>query len=192
MSASALTDEEVVARVKLGETELYELLAERHKRRLYGIVLRILQNPSDVDDVLQQAHLRALQRFGQFEGRSNILTRLTRVVVNEAYTHLHRRRDSQPLDWDDANPREFAAPEASPEQRAIQAQMRRLESSIASLPPLYRIVIALRLIGEMPAADAATYLGISQQGAKTRLLRVRRLLQRKMCDCPERAVAWRI
>ena len=59
-----------------------------YNRRLYGTVLRILQNPTDVEDVLQQAHLRALQHFGQFERRSNILTWLTPVVVNEAYNYL--------------------------------------------------------------------------------------------------------
>ncbi len=181
----ALTDEEIVGRVQLGETELYALLAERHKRRFDKILRRILQNPNDVEDVLQQAHLRALQHFGQFEGRSSVLTWLTRVVINEAYTHLRRRRDSQPLDWDagsdDKWPTEFAAPEANPEQRAIQAQLRgMLESSVASLPQPYRAVISLRLIGEMPTADTAAYLGISEQGVKTRLLRARLLLQRKI------------
>jgi RNA polymerase sigma-70 factor (ECF subfamily) len=195
MSAHALTDEEVVARIQLGETELYHVLAERHKRRLYATVRRILQNSNDVEDVLQQAHLHALQHFGQFEGRSNILAWLTRVAVNEAYTYLRRRRDSQSLDGDagrdDTRPREFAAQEAGPEERAIQAQLRGLlELSIASLPPLYRVVVSLRLIGEMPTADAAVYLGISEQGVKTRLLRARRLLQRKMCF--EDAVAGRI
>jgi len=57
-----------------------------------------------------------------------------------------------------------------------------LESIIASLPPLYRIVVSLRLIGEMPTADTAATLGISEQGVKTRLLRARHLLQRKICD----------
>ena len=197
MGAYALTDEEVVTRIQLGETELYQVLAERHKHRLYGTVRRILQNSNDVEDVLQQAHLRALQNFGQFEGRSNILTWLTRVVVNEAYTYLRRRRDSQPLDCpdrrEDARPREFAALEAGPEERAIQDQLRgMLELSIASLPPLYRVVVSLRLIGEMPTADTAAYLGITEQGVKTRLLRARRLLQRKMCDGFESAVAGRI
>jgi RNA polymerase sigma factor (sigma-70 family) len=197
MSAHTLTDEEVVARIQLGETELYQVLAERHKRRLYGTVRRILQNPNDVEDVLQQAHLRALQHFGQFEGRSNILAWLTRVVVNEAYTYLRRRRDSQSLDCsaerDDMRPREFATLEAGPEERAIRAQLHgMLELSIASLPPLYRVVVSLRLIGEMPTADAAVYLGISEQGVKTRLLRARRLLQRKMCGGFESAVAGRL
>jgi len=185
--APSLTDEELAARVQLGETELYELLAERHKRRFYGIVRRILQSSNDVEDVLQQAHLRALQHFGQFEGRSSVLTWLTRVVINEAYTHLRRRRDCEPLDGDagtdGGRPRQFAAPESSPEQEVIQAQMRgMLESSIATLPQLYRVVLSLRLIGEMPTADTAAYLGISEQGVKTRLLRAKRLLQRKMCD----------
>jgi RNA polymerase sigma-70 factor, ECF subfamily len=197
VSAHALADEEVVARIQLGETELYQVLAERHKRRLYATVRRILQNPNDVEDVLQQAHLRALQHFGQFESRSNILAWLTRVVVNEAYTYLRRRRDCQPLDcsdgMDDSRPREFAALEAGPEERAIQDQLRgMLELSIASLPPLYRVVVSLRLIGEMPTADTAAYLGITEQGVKTRLFRARRMLQRKMCDGFESAVAARI
>ena len=196
MGAHALTDEEVVARIQLGETELYQVLAERHARRLYATVRRIIQNPNDVEDVLQQAHLRAVQHFGQFEGRSNILTWLTRVAVNEAYTYLRRRRDCQPLDCadgrDDACPREFAALEAGPEERAIQDQQRAmLDLSIASLPPLYRVVVSLRLIGEMPTADTAACLGISEQGVKTRLLRARRLLQRKMCDGFESVVAGR-
>ena len=196
MSAHALTDEEVVARIQLGETELYQVLAERHKRQFYGAVRRILQNPNDVEDVLQQAHLRALQHFGQFEGRSNILAWLTRIVVNEAYTYLRRRRDCQSLDCangrEDARPREFAALEAGPEERAIQNQLRgMLELSIASLPPLYRVVVSLRLIGEMPTADTAARLGISEQGVKTRLLWARHLLHRKMCDGFEGAAAGR-
>jgi RNA polymerase sigma-70 factor (ECF subfamily) len=183
----SLTDEEVVARIQLGETNLYELLAERHRRRFYKILRGILQNPNDIEDVLQQAHLHALQHLGQFQGRSSVLTWLTRVVINEAYTHLRRRRDSQVLDsaseCDDDRAREFAARDASPEQRAIQAQLHgMLETSIASLPQSYRTVISLRLIGEMPTADTAAHLGISEQSVKTRLFRARRLLQRKMWD----------
>jgi DNA-directed RNA polymerase specialized sigma24 family protein len=64
-----------------------------------------------------------------------------------------------------------------------------LELSIASLPPLYRVVVSLRLIGEMPTADTAACLGISEQGVKTRLLRAKPLLQRNMYDGLETAVA---
>ena len=78
VTAHTFTDEEVVVRIQLGEKELYQVLGERHKRRLYGTVRCILQNPTDIEDVLQQAHLRALQNFGQFEGRSNVLAWLTR------------------------------------------------------------------------------------------------------------------
>ena len=167
--APTLTDEQVAARMLFGETQLWpELPAERHKRRFCRILRRILPNPYDVEDVLQQAHLRALHHIRQFEGRSSLLTWLTRIVINEAYTHLRRRREVQLLDGaagsDEEYSREFAATEASPEQRAIQGELLGMvESSIASLPQSYRAVISLRLIFEMPVADTAACLGISEQ-----------------------------
>jgi len=103
-------------------------------------------------------------------------------VINEAYTHLRRRRYFQPLDsvigTNEQCPREVASTEANPEQMAIRAQMcGTLESKIASLPRSYRVVISLRVLREMPVADTAAYLGISEQGGKSRLLRAKRMLQ---------------
>ena len=95
---STLSDEDLVARVRLGETELYGILIHRHNRRLRGVLGRILRNHDDVEDILQQAHLRALQHLGQFEGRSSFLTWLSRVTINEAYMHLRSRRASEPLE----------------------------------------------------------------------------------------------
>ena len=93
---------------------------------------------------------------------------------------------------DEACPKEFTAFEAGPEERVIQHQLpTMLDLSIASLPPLYRVVVSLRLIGEMPTADAAACLGISEQGVKTRLLLATRPLQRKMGDGFESAMAVR-
>src|SRR5579864_8107939 len=95
---STLSDEELVARIRLGETELYGILIHRHNRRLRGMLARLLRSHNDVEDIIQQAHLRALQHLGQFEGRSCFLTWLSRVTINEAYTHLRSRRALDPLE----------------------------------------------------------------------------------------------
>jgi RNA polymerase sigma-70 factor (ECF subfamily) len=183
--ASGLTDREVVARIQSGEMELYGILAERHNRRFHKMLRSILRNPDDIEDVLQQAHLHAVQHFGRFEGRSSFLTWLSRIVINEAYTHLRSRRNCEPLDppvsSDGDSPKQFTAKDPDPEQSAIRGQLRNMfESAVASLPEPYRDVIAIRTIGGLPTTDAAISLGLSEQGVKTRLLRATRLLRRKM------------
>jgi RNA polymerase sigma-70 factor (ECF subfamily) len=183
--ASGLTDREVVARIQAGEMELYGVLAERHNRRFHRMLRSILRNPEDIEDVLQQAHLNAVQHVGRFEGRSTFLTWLSRIVINEAYTHLRRRRNCEPLDLPDSRdedrPKQFTAKDPSPEQTAICKQLRdMLDSAVASLPEPYRAVIAIRTMRGLPTIDAASSLGLSEQGVKTRLLRATRLLRRKM------------
>lgn len=182
---STLPDEEVVARVLLGETSLYGSLVQRHHSRLYKVLRSILDSHEAVEDVMQEAHARALTYLDQFEGRSSFLTWLSRVMINEAYTYLRRRRVFQPMDAipdiRDKPPIEFASRARNPEQHAIQLELRGiLEAAVDSLPELYRIVFTVREIGEASTSEAAARLGITEQCVKSRLLRARRLLQKKV------------
>jgi RNA polymerase sigma-70 factor, ECF subfamily len=180
-----LPDEEVVARVLLGETSLYGGLLERHNPRLYKILWRILNSHEAVEDVMQEAHARAFTRLHQFEGRSSFITWLSRVMINEAYAYLRRRRVFQPLDGDTANgtkrPVQFACGTRNPEQNVIQQELRQiLEAAVDSLPEPYRVVFAVREIAEASTAEAAAHLGITEQCVKSRMLRARRMLQKKI------------
>ncbi len=65
---TALTDEEVVARVVLGETSLYPILVQRHNWRLYKVLRNILCCHEAVEDVLQEAPARALTHLHKFQG----------------------------------------------------------------------------------------------------------------------------
>jgi RNA polymerase sigma-70 factor (ECF subfamily) len=187
-----LPDEEVVARVLLGETSLYGGLVQRHNPRLYKILWRILYSHEAVEDVMQEAHARVLTRLHQFEGRSSFITWLSRVMINEAYAYLRRRRMFQPLDGDTQNettrPVQFACGGRNPEQNLIQQELRQtLEAAVESLPEPYRVVFAVREIGEASTAEAAASLGITEQCVKSRMLRARRMLQKKISSV---APAW--
>src|ERR1700675_43759 len=184
-----LPDEEVVARVLLGETSLYGSLVQRHTPRLYKILWRILYSHEAVEDVMQEAHTRALTRLQQFEGRSSFITWLSRVMINEAYVYLRRRRVFRP--WDpmaengDKRPIQWACAARNPEQNAIQQELRAtLEEAVDSLPERYRIVFTVREIGEVSTAETAAHLGITEQCVKSRMLRARRMLQKKISHGP--------
>jgi RNA polymerase sigma-70 factor (ECF subfamily) len=180
-----LSDKEVVARVLLGETSLYEILVRRHNPRLYKFLRGILGNHEEVEDVMQEAHFRAMKHLNQFEGRSSFVTWLSRVMINEAYTHLRRRRVFQPLglssESGEGQHKEFASTARNPEQHVIQQELSEiLEEAVDSLPELYRVVFALRELGEASAAEAAARLGVTEQCVKSRRFRARRLLQQKI------------
>jgi RNA polymerase sigma-70 factor (ECF subfamily) len=182
---STLPDEEVVARVLLGETWFYGSLVQRHNPRFYKVLWNIVRSHEAVEDVMQQAHAQALTHLRQFAGRSSFITWLSRIMINEAYAYLRRRRVFEPLDpipdeWD-GRQMQFASGARNPEQNAFQRELRGiLEAAVDSLPELYRVVFTICAIGEASTAEAAARLGITEQCVKTRMLRARRLLQKKV------------
>jgi len=184
-SESTLSDREVVARVLLGETECYAILVRRHNKCLYKLLRSILATDDEVEDVMQEAHFRALTHLNQFEGRSSFLTWLSRVMLNEAYGHLRRRRVFQPLEslpeTRVGRQKEFTSVARNPEQQAIQLELREiLIAAMDSLPEPYRVVFTVRELAETSAADTAAYLGVTERSVKSRMLRARKLLQKQI------------
>ena len=85
-----LDDETVIRRVKEGEVPLFEIVMRRYNQRLYRIIRSILGSDSDVEDVLQEAYLKAYGHLDQFEGRSSFATWLTKIAIYEAMARARR------------------------------------------------------------------------------------------------------
>src|ERR1700755_2521936 len=96
------SDEQVVDRVKAGETALYEILMRRYNQRLYRVSRAILRDDAAAEDVMQAAYVRAYQHLGQFEARAPFSIGLTRIAVNEALGRLRLR--GRNLQFDEADP----------------------------------------------------------------------------------------
>ena len=138
----------------------YGSLVQCHNPRLYKILWHILYSHEAVEDVMQEAHSRVITRLHQFERRSSFITWLTRIMVNEAYAYLRRRRMFHPLDGDTEHgakqPVQFVCGARNPEQNVMQEELRQiLEAAVDSLPN--RVVFAVREISEASTAEAAAY-----------------------------------
>src|SRR5438045_4042088 len=83
------TDEQIIARVLSGDSQLFELIMRRHNERLYRAIRSILRDEAEVEDAMQAAYLHAYAHLRDFEGRSSLATWLTRIAIHEA---LGRRR----------------------------------------------------------------------------------------------------
>ena len=133
-----ITDEDIVARVLGGDAALFEILMRRYNQRVYRAVVAVLGRDEHAEDVMQEAYLRAYEHLGQFEGRAQFSTWLTRIAVNAAIA----RRRSGKREWQGEDETMMALVETDspdPEEQTMTAELREvLEREMARLRPEYR------------------------------------------------------
>lgn len=173
--AEALTDEQIVERVRAGEQQLFEVLMRRHNPQVYRAARSIVHDDGEAEDVMQDAYVRAYEHLGEFEGRSRFSTWVTRIAVHEALARARRSKRYDSLDaGEDGGSSMPAAPVATPEQQTSDGEMRRLlEQAVNALPEEFRSVFVLRAVQGMHGAEVADCLGLEEATVKTRLFRAR-------------------
>lgn len=174
LESKSLTDEEVIDRVRAGETALYEVIMRRYNQRLYRVARAILHNDGEAEDVMQDAYVRAYAHLDQFASRAPFSTWLTRIAVNEALARVRLRNRNQPLDDTefDGGTMPITSQSPDPEQNASRAQLKDLlEQAVLNLPEHYRTVVMLRDIEELSTAETADALDITEENVKIRLHR---------------------
>jgi RNA polymerase sigma-70 factor, ECF subfamily len=177
-----LADEAIVARVRAGEVQLFELLMRRHNPRVFRVVRGIVHRDDEAEDVMQDAYVRAYDHLHDFRGEARFSTWLTRIAVHEALARVRRERRFEPFDTQEEHsaimPNE---PLTSPEQHASNGEVRELlQRSVDELPDDFRSVFVLREVEQLSGAETAACLGIPEETVKTRLFRARKRLQETM------------
>jgi RNA polymerase sigma-70 factor (ECF subfamily) len=176
------TDEQVIERVRAGDTAHFELLMRRHNQRVFRACRAILKDDAEAEDVMQEAYVRAYTHLAEFAGRAAFSTWLTRIAVHEAYARLRRQSRFVPLAASEAIEHASAAagptPPRDPERAASDRELAHLlEAALDALPEAFRTVLMLRAVEGMSGAEAAECLGIPEETVKTRLFRARALLR---------------
>ena len=171
------TDEEVVGRIRAGDTALYEIIMRRYNQRLYRVARAILRDDAEAEDVMQDAYVRAYQHLDQFAGRAPFSAWLTRIAVHEALARLRlRNRNPQLEDTEHDGELSMNMVETSPdpEQSATRAELGRLlEEALLDLPEQYRTVVMLRDVEELSTSETAAVLDLTEDNVKVRLNRGR-------------------
>jgi len=188
--APELTPDEaaLVARIRAGEAEAYEILVRRHAGRMLAVAQRLLRNPDDARDVVQEAFLAAYRHAGSFAGQSCLGTWLHRIVVNAALMKIRARsrRPEESIDellprfHDDGHMVDPAGRWRTEEGEGALERKERcamVRDCIARLPETYRTVLTLRDIEELDPQETATLLGTSVNAVNIRLHRARQALR---------------
>jgi RNA polymerase sigma-70 factor (ECF subfamily) len=165
-----------------GDPDAFGTLFLRHKDRLWAVALRIVCDPDDAADALQDAMISAFRRAGDFRGDSAVTTWLHRIVVNASLDLLRRRASRRSVSWS-GDPDELAVPEPRTDAAAVgggqagraDAVDTRLDvdTALRALPPPQRAALVLVDMLGYPVADAAAILGVSEGTVKSRCARGR-------------------
>ena|SRR5579872_6588542 len=188
LECQSLTDDQVVGRVRAGETGLYELLMRRYNQRIFRVIRSVLTDDAEAEDVVQEAWVRAYEHLDQFGARAAFSTWVTKIALYEALARSRKSKRWMPLEnmegeiMPDAERQSTAE---TPESQAMRAQLgRMLQAAVDGLPQTYRSVFVLREVEHLSTVETAECLGLSEEAVKTRLHRSRAILRR---DLEERA-----
>jgi RNA polymerase sigma-70 factor (ECF subfamily) len=180
-----ISDEQVVARVRAGETGLYEMLMRRYNQRLFRVIRSVVTNAGEAEDVLQEAWVRAYEHLDQFEGRAGFSTWITRIAFHEALARTRKSR--RWISLEDSRGEIMVEAERgqttseTPEMQAMRGQLgQMLQAAMDALPEIYRTVFVLREVEHLSTSETAECLELSEEAVKTRLHRSRVLLRREL------------
>jgi RNA polymerase sigma-70 factor, ECF subfamily len=181
-------DMTLIAAAKNGNHQAFEVLVDRHARRLFFVALRVTRNREDAEDVVQQSFQKTFVHLNSFVGRSSFSTWLTRVAINEALMLLRKNRGSREVLIDDLNGDEGTAtslevPDSTPDPEASYSQREwvgMLSSAMNELTPGTRKAFQLRELDERSTEETARIMGISVNAVKARLFHGRRKLRERL------------
>ncbi len=184
---NAELDKELVLRVQQGDKSAYDLLVIKYQHRIIQLVNRYVKDPSEAQDVAQEAFIKAYRALGNFRGDSAFYTWLYRIAINTAKNYLvsrSRRYSDYQIDVQDAEQVENA-PQLkamdTPENLLLNDEIVKvIKAAIEKLPEEMKIAIMLREFEGMSYEDIAQTMECPVGTVRSRIFRAREAIDEKL------------
>ncbi|HOL73363.1 MAG TPA: sigma-70 family RNA polymerase sigma factor [Bryobacteraceae bacterium] len=182
-------DSWLVEGLRAGDEKAYEVLITDYQQPVYNLVSRLLNDPADACDVVQEVFFKVFRKIGAFRGDSSLKTWIYRIAVNEAYNFQrwfvrHRQREVGLGNDEDGNVNYFHKlpdPGRSPYDCVADSEQHLLiEEALARLNPSFRTAVVLRDIEELSYEEIAEILQVALGTVKSRIMRGREALRREL------------
>jgi RNA polymerase sigma-70 factor, ECF subfamily len=182
----------IVAELKAGSEEAYDWLIARYHQPIYSLVYRILTDPSDAADTTQEVFLKVFRGMKSFNGQCSLKTWLYRIAIHEAsnqrrWWFRHKSKETSMESHQDENGNTcglcetLADPGESPLEVFAHEEVRvRVEQELQQISEPYRTTVVLRDIEGLSYDEIADVLQISLGTVKSRLIRGREALKKRL------------
>jgi RNA polymerase sigma-70 factor (ECF subfamily) len=186
-TAADTGDLALVRRVQKGDKAAFDALVLKYQHKVLKLVQRYVRDPSEAEDVVQDAFIKAYRALPAFRGASAFYTWLYRIAINTAKNALvsaSRRPVSFDLDAQDAGAAEYQArlkDTDTPERLLLTEEIRStVNRAIDSLPEDLRTAIVLREIEGLSYEDIASSMDCPVGTVRSRIFRAREAIDRHL------------
>ncbi len=187
--------------LRAGDGAAYEKLIDKFEQPVFNLVSRVMDDPADAADVVQEVFLKVFRNIASFRRDSSLKTWIYRIAVNEARNHRRwfsrHRRNEVGLEAEPGETRGYQDwlpdPGQSPYETALTHETHDLiEAALARVNPKFRAALVLREIEGLSYEEISEILDISLGTVKSRILRGREALRKHLADQLEgsSAPAW--
>ena len=173
-------DQQLVERVQKGDKRAFEVLVLKYRHRIYSLVSRFVRDPDEVQDVVQEAFIKAYRALPGFRGDSAFYTWLYRIAINTAKNYLVSRSRRPPgvdIEIEDAEYLESAGSlrdNADPESLLATEQLRAaVDGAIRRLPEDLRTALSLREYEGLSYEEIAEVMRCPVGTVRSRIFRAR-------------------
>ena len=180
-------DRQLVERAQRGEKRAFDVLVRKYQHKIVKLVSRYVRDPSETQDVAQEAFIKAYRALAKFRGESAFYTWLYRIAINTAKNYLvsqGRRPPDTDVDADDAVQYEGAAAlknTSSPERLALKDEIEAtIYRAIEDLPEDLRTAITLRELEGLSYEEIAQAMDCPIGTVRSRIFRAREAIDKKI------------
>ena len=180
------TDQQLVQRAQRGDLRAFDLLVLKYQGRIAALISRYVSDAGEVEDVTQEAFIKAYRALGKFRGDSAFYTWLYRIAANAAKNHLvaKGRRPGADATIEDAEGFDeggLLSESASPEALAMGGELAEVvESALNALPNELKAALMLREFDGLSYDDIADVLGCPVGTVRSRIFRAREAIDQRV------------
>jgi RNA polymerase sigma-70 factor (ECF subfamily) len=185
--AAAETDQQLVEKVQAGDKRAFDLLVIKYQPRILGLVSRYVNDSHEVQDVTQEAFIKAYRALPRFRGDSAFYTWLYRIAINTAKNHLvarSRRPPGTDVEIEDAEHFENGGAlrdMENPENNLFSRELGEVvKNAISDLPDDLRTAVTLREFDGLSYEDIAEIMDCPVGTVRSRIFRAREAIDKKV------------
>ncbi len=181
--------ENLLEGLQAGREDAYETLIARFEQPIYNLLMRLLNDPADASDVVQEVFLKVFRNVRTFRGQSSLKTWIYRIAVNEAYNHRrwfsrHRKQEVglEPEEEGSLALRDSLSDSSrTPYDWALNEERHVIiEQALKDVNPAFRAAVVLRDIDDMSYEEIAEIMQVSMGTVKSRIMRGRESLRKSL------------